>query len=38
MQLNMLVETGAPVFMAKFKCGYFGRHDWKPHGRELDEE
>jgi hypothetical protein len=35
-QLNMLVEIGAPDVLAKLKSGY-GRNDWKPHDRELDE-
>jgi hypothetical protein len=26
------------MFVTTFKSGYFGRYDWKPHGRELDEE
>jgi hypothetical protein len=26
------------MFVATFKSPYFGRNDWKPHGRELDEE
>jgi hypothetical protein len=34
----MLVEIGKPDVCGTFKSPYFGRNDWKPHGRELDEE
>jgi hypothetical protein len=31
-------DKSTRMFVATFKSSYFGRNDWKPHVRELDEE